>query len=91
MLDDLEARESSGVVAAWALSKCVEFVVGNLVVKKMVDVVGKVGVVVVCVVVFVVVDGAGKVVKEGSKLVVKAAVSAATVKVGYDKCECEKE
>ena len=91
MLDDLEAREPPGAVAAWALSKRAESVVGNPAVKKTVDVVGKVGVAAVRAAAPVVADGAGKVVKEGSKLAVKAAVSAATAKVGYDKREREKE
>jgi len=91
MLDDLEAREPPGAVAAWALSKRAESVVGNPAVKKTVDIVGKVGVAAVRAAAPVVADGAGKVVKEGSKLAVKAAVSAATAKVGYDKREREKE
>ena len=91
MLDDVEAREPPGAVAAWALTKRAESVVENPAVKKTVDIVGKASVAAVRAAAPVVVDGAGKMVKEGSKLAVKAAVSAATAKGKIDRREREKE
>jgi hypothetical protein len=80
MLDDLEAREAPEAVAAWKLSKGAERVVENPAVRATVDVVGKVGAAAVKTAAPIVLDGAGKVMKEGSKLAVRAAVSAAAAK-----------
>lgn len=80
MLDDLEAREAPEAVAAWKLSKGAERVVENPAVRATVGVVGKVGAAAVKTAAPIVLDGAGKVMKEGSKLAVRAAVSAAASK-----------
>ena len=95
MLDDMEAREAPAAVAAWELSKRAEAVAANPAVKGTVEVVGKVGGAALRAAAPVVLDSAGKVVKEGGKLAVRAAMSAAAAKVGFEdeqkRAEREKE
>ena len=95
MLDEMEAREAPAAVAAWELSKRAEAVAANPAVKGTVEVVGKVGGAALRAAAPVVLDSAGKVVKEGGKLAVRAAMSAAAAKVGFEdeqkRAEREKE
>lgn len=95
MLDDMEAREAPAAVAAWELSKRAEAVAANPAVKGTVEVVTKVGGAALRAAAPVVLDSAGKVVKEGGKLAVRAAMSAAAAKVGFEderkRTEREKE